>query len=247
MQEHRFERASSVVVPQLLRRRRSPQSGDGEVHPPREGRAVPSGRGTGHHRGLTTGREAPRGTADVRAVHAGREDTRARGALRSGGLAAGHRMGGALERRADSSLPRLPPRRCGAAGPVPSAPGPGAVVGAGPGDREPARQRAGRDRAREARVPCGVPTPALPRAGERLARVAPHAGGEGAILDQPRGRTRVQPRGAVGGVGRGRVPHGDLFPTARWPFPPCTSGAGEARRRGVAGPAPGRAEDGGAR
>ena len=95
-------------------------------------------------------------------------------------------------------------------GPVAAALGAGAVLGPGSGDREPADQRAVGDGAREARVPFGVPAAAVPGPGERLVRVEPHARGEGAVLDQLGARTPVQPCGAVGGLGRGREPDGEL-------------------------------------
>ena len=59
----------------------------------------------------------PEGQADVRSHHPSPEGARPRGPLRSRGLAAGHRMGRALERCADPSLPCLPPRPRGAARP----------------------------------------------------------------------------------------------------------------------------------
>ena len=48
-----------------------------------------------------------------------------------GGLDAGHRTGGSLERCTDTSVPCLSSRRRGAAGCAPPPMGPGAVLGAG--------------------------------------------------------------------------------------------------------------------
>ena len=170
---------------------------------PRDPFADTSPRSGGKERSGTKG-----GQADARAVHASREGRRSRGDVP--GRGPGRRASGALERGADSSLPRLPSRCRGEARPVPSALGLGAVLGAGSVDRESADQRAVGDGCGEVRVPCGVPAPAVPGAGERLVRVAPHAGGEGADLDPPGGRAPVQLRGAVGSLGGGRVPEGEL-------------------------------------
>ena len=93
---------------------------------PRDPFADTSPRSGGKERSGTKGSQA-----DVRAVHASREGRRVRGDVRGRGTDSGRRASGALERGADSSLPRLPSRCRWEARPVPSALGLGAVLDAG--------------------------------------------------------------------------------------------------------------------
>ena len=84
------------------------------------------------------------------------------------------------------------PSRAAAAG---AALGPGAVLGQGPGDRQPDDQRPDGDRRREAGVPAGLRAAAVPAARGRLLRVVPdraedqgRQAAQAAVLHPPDGR-----------------------------------------------------------
>ena len=155
------------------------------------------------------------------------------------------------------------------AGPAPAAGGDvgaGALMGQGPQDRQPARQRPGRDGSRQAVVPQGLRQPARPAAGRRLLRVVPARGPPGrgarrqgqaaqaAVLHPPARRWRaghgralrdlarpVQVRRRPGGVAVDlhRAHHRGRGRPRAHPRPDAAARRARALR-GLAGPSPDR-------